>query len=40
MGKKEITEARKNLRKLYVKYTDELFGVVTKIDNMLERLEE
>ncbi len=39
MVTKEIRKARKELRKIYVKYTDELFEVVSKIDKTLERLE-
>ncbi len=37
---KEITEARKQLRKIYIKYTEELFGIVSKVDKMLEGLQD
>jgi len=37
---KQITKARKQLRNLYKKYTDELFEVVTKIDKFLEGIQE
>jgi len=37
---KEIRDARESLRKIYTKYTEELCKVVTKIDNMLEELED
>ena len=36
---KEIRQARKELRKIYIKYTKELFDVVSKIDKALEGLE-
>ncbi len=36
---KEIKEARESLRKIYKKYTDELFEIVSKIDKALEKLE-
>ena len=36
---KEINEARKSLRRIYEKYTKELFDVVSKVDKMLEGLE-
>jgi len=39
MEANEIGEAREALRKIYVKYTDELFAVVEKIDRALEMLE-
>jgi len=37
---KEIEKARRNLRKLYIKYTDELFDVINKIDKFLEGLQD
>ena len=37
---KQIKEARKQLRKLYIKYTDELFEIVSKVDKTLEKLED
>jgi len=40
MKNKEIKEARIALRKLYNKYTKELFDVVSKIDKALESLED
>jgi len=36
---KEIRQARKELRKIYIKYTKELFDIVSKIDKTLENLE-
>jgi len=36
---KEIKEARVSLRKIYNQYNKELFEVVSKIDKMLEGLE-
>ena len=37
---KQINEARNNLRKLYEKYTKELFEITTKIDKYLEALQD
>ena len=39
MENKEIKEARVNLRKIYNQYNKELFQVISKIDKMLEGLE-
>lgn len=43
LGKEEIKksakEARKSLRELYIKYTQELYDVVNKIDTYLEVIE-
>ena len=36
----QIKEARKSLRKLYVKYTQELFEIVIKIDKFLEAMQD
>ena len=37
---KQIIEARNNLRKLYIKYTDELFEITSKVDKYLEGLQD
>lgn len=38
--KEEIIKARKHLRKIYIKYTEELHNIITKIDKTLEKLHE
>ena len=40
MKSKEIRQARIQLRKLYIKYTDELFRIVSRVDKSLEGLEK
>lgn len=37
---KEIRKAREKLRDIYIKYTQELHAVTTKIDKYLEALQE